>query len=153
MALLDHYGVPITGKNVAVIGRSCVVGLPTQLLFMDRGATVTNCDINTTDLRSIVRSSDIVVASAGSPELVKADWVKSGAVVVDVGFHVKEEWCEKKGKISERIVGDVHPDVHNVASLMTPVPRGVGPMTVAMLLENTLEAFHHQQKKAWSHRV
>ena len=81
------------GKKVAVIGRSCVVGLPTQLFLMDRGATVTNCDIHTAGLREIFRSSDIVVASAGSPELVKADWIKPGAVVVDVGFHVLDDKC------------------------------------------------------------
>lgn len=149
MALLDHYGVPITGKKVAVIGRSCVVGLPTQLFLRDRGATVTNCDINTTGLHKIIQSSNIVIASEGSPELVKASWIKPGAVVVDVGFHVVDRLCDKTGKSVQCIVGVVHADAHQVASLITPVPFGVGPMTVAMLVENTVEAFrwHHEQKE------
>ena len=145
MSLLDHYSVNVTGKNVVVIGRSCIVGLPTQLFLMKRGATVTNCDINTTGLREIVQSADVVVASAGSPELVKADWIKPGAVVIDAGFHVMEELCNVTGNTMERIVGDVEAKADQVASLMTPVPGGVGPMTVAMLLDNTVQAFLNQQ--------
>lgn len=146
MTLLDHYAVPVVGKKVCVIGRSCLVGLPTTLCLMDRGATVSNCDLHTTNLREIVKASDIVIASAGSPNLVKADWIKPGAVVVDVGFHVMEKWSDKNQRI-EYIVGDVDIGAKQVASLMTPVPGGVGPMTVVSLLENTVDAFLHQQQK------
>lgn len=145
MTLLDHYGVSVAGKHVCVVGRSCLVGLPTQLCLMGRGATVTGCDINTVDLRDKVLAADIVVASAGSPNLIQADWIKPGAVVVDVGFHVVEEYDES-GKRVEHIQGDVAKEARQVASLMTPVPGGVGPMTVAGLLENTVDAFLLQQQ-------
>ena len=108
---------------------------------MKRGATVTNCDINTVHLKQFVRESDIVIASAGSPELVKTDWIKPGAIVVDAGYHVLEN--ENSG--TETIVGDVDSGASQVASLMTPVPGGVGPMTVTMLLQNTVDAFISQK--------
>lgn len=141
MGLLDYYHVPVLGKRVCIIGRSSLVGMPTQLCFMKRGATVTNCDINTVHLKQFVRESDIVIASAGSPELVKTDWIKPGAIVVDAGYHVLEN--ENSG--TETIVGDVDSGASQVASLMTPVPGGVGPMTVTMLLQNTVDAFISQK--------
>lgn len=140
MALLDYYHSTVLGKKVCIIGRSSLVGMPTQLCLMKRGATVTNCDINTVNLKHFVRDSDIVIASAGSPELVKKDWIKPGAIVVDAGYHV----LESKNSGTETIVGDVESGASQVASLMTPVPGGVGPMTVTMLLENTVDAFISQ---------
>lgn len=134
MALLDHYSVPILSKRICIVGRSNIVGMPTQLCLMRQGATVTNCDINTIDVKRHVQEADIVIAAAGSPELIRADWIKPGAVVIDAGFHV-----QKDGD-TERIVGDVEADADQVASLLTPVPGGVGPMTVAMLLHNTFLA-------------
>ena len=140
VALLDHYAVLVTGKNVCIIVRSCIVGLPTQLSLMKHGATVTSCDCNTTGLSDRTRDADIVIACAGSSELVKANWIKPGAVVVDVGFHVV-----KDSKVKERILEDVDAKATSVASLMTPVPGGVGPMTVASLLENKVDAYEAQR--------
>jgi methylenetetrahydrofolate dehydrogenase (NADP+)/methenyltetrahydrofolate cyclohydrolase/formyltetrahydrofolate synthetase len=109
---------------------------------MKLGATVTNCDINTVNLKQSVRDSDIVIVSAGSSELVKADWIKPGAIVVDFGYHVLgNENLDGTG----RIVGDVDSRARQVASLMTPVPGGIGPMTVTMLIENTVNAFMSQK--------
>lgn len=145
MALLDHYGVPLTGKNVCIIGQSNVVGKPLQLSLMGRGATVTGCNINTHNIAEHVKRADVVVAAAGVPELIQPDWVKPGAVVVDVGFHVqKTESDVAASKTTEKIVGDVDEAVGHVAALVTPVPGGVGPMTVSMLLENTVDAFDQQ---------
>jgi len=143
LALLDHYQVGLTGKTVCVIGRSRIVGMPTTLLLMQRGATVTNCDIHTASLEQHVRQADVVIAAAGSPELVKAEWLKLGSVVVDVGVSVVSS-CEEGEEEEATIVGDVEGDAKHVASMATPVPGGVGPMTVAMLLENTVEAFEQQ---------
>jgi 5,10-methylene-tetrahydrofolate dehydrogenase/methenyl tetrahydrofolate cyclohydrolase len=138
---------------VCVIGRSRIVGMPTSLILMQHGATVTNCDINTTSLQDCLRDADIVIAAAGSPNLVKAEWIKPGAVVVDVGMSVIMS-CEEHGSENEKILGDVEAEAKYVASLMTPVPGGVGPMTVAMVLQNTVEAFNAQQKSMqpmWQH--
>jgi 5,10-methylene-tetrahydrofolate dehydrogenase/methenyl tetrahydrofolate cyclohydrolase len=152
MALLDYYSIPLVGKKVCVIGRSRIVGMPTSLLLMQRGATVTNCDINTTGLQDCLRNADIVIAAAGSPELVKADWIKPGAVVVDVGMNVITS-CDEDGSENEKILGDVEAEAKFVASLMTPVPGGVGPMTVAMLMQNTVEAFMAQVTTIQSKRL
>eukprot|EP00092_Neocalanus_flemingeri_P012878 GFUD01013874.1.p1 GENE.GFUD01013874.1~~GFUD01013874.1.p1 ORF type:complete len:958 (+),score=147.78 GFUD01013874.1:41-2914(+) len=142
MTLLDYYSVPVSGKKVCIIGRSTTVGMPIQLCIMKRGGSVTNCDINTTHLASFTKEADILIVAAGSPALVKGDWIKPGAVVIDVGFHVIA-----KDEMDFEIVGDVDPEGHHYASLMTPVPGGVGPLTVHMLIENTIEAFLKQQRK------
>lgn len=144
MSLLDYYSISVLGKKACIIGRFCIVGMPTMLCRMNRGATVTSCDINTAKLRSSVRNADIVIAAAGVPGLIKGDWIKPGAVVVGVGFHVLTDTNEDDTTV-ERIVGDVDPNMHQVASFPTPVPGGVGPMTVAMLLENTVDAFVAQK--------
>lgn len=131
--LLDRGNVEIKGKRAVVVGRSNIVGKPAALLLLQRHATVTICHSRTQDLPGVVREADIVVAAVGRPEMVRGDWIKEGAVVIDVGVNRVGE---------KKLVGDVAFDeAKDVASLITPVPGGVGPMTIAMLLQNTLEAF------------
>ncbi len=131
--LLDRSGVEIKGKRAVVIGRSNIVGKPVALLLLQKHATVTICHSRTQDLPGVVREADIVVAAVGRPEMVKGDWIKEGAIVIDVGVNRVGE---------KKLVGDVAFDeAKEVASLITPVPGGVGPMTIAMLLQNTLESF------------
>ena len=136
--LLRRYEVPISGKNVVVIGRGLTVGRPLGLLFTRKGldATVTLTHSRTVDLAAEVRRADIVVAAVGVPHLVKADWIKPGAAVLDVG--VTRVGMTESGKA--RLHGDVDPGVWDVAGLMSPNPGGVGPMTRAMLLNNVVEA-------------
>lgn len=139
MHLLDAYNVDLVGKEVVVIGRSSIVGLPVSLLCMRRSATVTICHSKTTDLKSHVKRADVVIAACGKPRFVKGDWLKKGAVVVDVGINSIDAPDTRCGY---RLVGDVDfDDAVKVASLITPVPGGVGPMTVASLLENVLESY------------
>ncbi|GAB2853551.1 bifunctional methylenetetrahydrofolate dehydrogenase/methenyltetrahydrofolate cyclohydrolase [Lentzea nigeriaca] len=130
--LLRRYDVPIAGANVTVVGRGVTVGRPIGLLLTRRSenATVTLCHTGTKDLAAEVRRADIVIAGAGSPGLITADMVKPGAAVVDVGITRTEAG----------LVGDVAPDVREVAGWLAPIPGGAGPMTVAMLLTNTVEA-------------
>ena len=136
--LLDRCNIPIAGKRAVVIGRSNIVGIPVAMLLMQRDATVTIVHSQTVNPESLVREADIVVAAAGRAEIVKADWVKPGAVVIDVGINSVEDSDEKKGY---RLVGDVaFQEVGEKAAKITPVPGGVGPMTIAMLLRNTLQA-------------
>ncbi|CAN8065108.1 unnamed protein product [Agarophyton chilense] len=140
--LLDRYSVDIEGKNAVVIGRSNIVGLPVAMLLMHRNATVTICHSRTRDTKEKVQSADIVIAACGRAEFVKADWLKPGAVVIDVGINAVEDATKKKGY---RLVGDVdYENSADVASYITPVPGGVGPMTIAMLLSNTLRACKQQ---------
>ncbi|MEC5184961.1 methylenetetrahydrofolate dehydrogenase (NADP+)/methenyltetrahydrofolate cyclohydrolase [Cryobacterium sp. MP_3.1] len=136
--LLRRYDVPIAGKNVVVIGRGLTVGRPLGLLFTRKGldATVTLTHSRTVDLAAEVRRADIVVAAAGVPHLVQADWIKPGAAVLDVGITRVENPETGKGILT----GDVHPDVASVAGYLSPNPRGVGPMTRAMLLANVVKA-------------
>ena len=134
--LLDYYNISIEGKRVAVIGRSNIVGIPVSILLMQRNATVTICHSRTRNLPEILQQADIVVAACGRPQMVKADWLKPGVVVIDVGVNQIEDKTRKSGK---RLVGDVDFDqAKAVASYITPVPRGVGPMTVAMLMYNVV---------------
>lgn len=131
--LLMESGVPIEGAHVVVLGRSEIVGKPLAIMLMQKdeaaNATVTVCHSRTRDLASIVRSADVVVAAIGSPRFVRAEMVKPGAAVIDVGIN----------RVGNRLIGDVDFDaVRAIASVITPVPGGVGPMTVAMLLNNTL---------------
>lgn len=139
MRLLEWAGIETHGKKAVVIGRSRNVGMPQALLLSARGvdSTVTVAHSRTEDIASICKQSDIIVAAVGSPEMVKADWVKEGAVIVDVGVNRVEDSSRERGW---RLSGDVSPDVGEIASWLSPVPGGVGPMTVAMLMENTVRA-------------
>jgi len=131
--LLDAYGVDCAGKRAVVIGRSVILGKPMALMLLERNATVTVAHSKTKDLPSLCREADILVAAVGRAELVRGDWIKPGAVVVDAGYNKVE------GRDTD--VGDCHFDeCAAVASLITPVPGGVGPMTVASLLANTVDA-------------
>lgn len=137
LRLLQHYNIPLEGKEVTVVGCSRINGMPAALLFLQHGATVTLCHIKTRDLTVHTRRADILYAAAGCPEFITAHMVKKGAVVIDTGY---SRLPDRKGD-----VGDVHFDsVKEVASFITPVPGGVGPMTVTMLLVNTLEAAKRQ---------
>eukprot|EP00172_Hildenbrandia_rubra_P000866 Plantae.Rhodophyta-Hildenbrandia_rubra.ctg14922.p1 GENE.Plantae.Rhodophyta-Hildenbrandia_rubra.ctg14922~~Plantae.Rhodophyta-Hildenbrandia_rubra.ctg14922.p1 ORF type:complete len:356 (-),score=53.66 Plantae.Rhodophyta-Hildenbrandia_rubra.ctg14922:385-1452(-) len=136
--MIDRVGVSIEGKNAVVIGRSNIVGLPVAMLLLHRNATVTICHSRTKDIEAKVKDADIVIAACGIPEFVKGAWIKKGAVVIDVGINAVDDASKKKGY---RLVGDV--EFHKVkeqARFVSPVPGGVGPMTIAMLLTNTLEA-------------
>jgi 5,10-methylene-tetrahydrofolate dehydrogenase/methenyl tetrahydrofolate cyclohydrolase len=138
MLILDKVGVPLEGTNAVVLGRSNIVGMPVALLLVRRNATVTICHSRTRDLREVVRSADVLIAAVGRPEMVRGDWVKPGAVVIDVGVNRIEDPDHPKGS---RLVGDVcFDEVMEVAGALTPVPGGVGPMTIAMLLKNTVRA-------------
>jgi methylenetetrahydrofolate dehydrogenase (NADP+)/methenyltetrahydrofolate cyclohydrolase len=128
MRLLDGYGVDPAGRHAVVLGRSPILGKPVGLLLLARDATVTFCHSHTRDLPDVVREADIVVAALGRPNFVRGDWVKPGAVVLDAGYN-------------EGNVGDVaFAEVSLVAGLLTPVPGGVGPMTIALLIEQTVVA-------------
>jgi methylenetetrahydrofolate dehydrogenase (NADP+) / methenyltetrahydrofolate cyclohydrolase len=140
--LLVRYGVSTTGKDVVVVGRSNIVGKPMAALLMQAGVggdcTVTVCHSRTKDLAAHTRRADIVIAALGRPETITGDMVRPGAVVIDVGITRVDDVTQAKGY---RLVGDVHYEsVSQVASLITPVPGGVGPMTIAMLLKNTVRA-------------
>lgn len=136
--LLDQVGVKLEGTNAVVLGRSNIVGMPVALLLVRRNATVTICHSRTKDLPGVVRSADVLIAAVGRAEMVRGDWVKPGAVVIDVGTNRIDDPSHPKGS---RLVGDVAFDeVKEVASAITPVPGGVGPMTIAMLMRNTMRA-------------
>ena len=142
LRLLQHYGIPMAGKNVAVVGRSVIVGRPLSMLLSlkreDGNATVTMCHSGTLDLPAVTRAADVVVAAIGVPRFIGPDAVADGAVVVDVGINRIDAPERKSGT---RLVGDVDMEgLKGHASALTPVPGGVGPMTIAMLLENTWEA-------------
>jgi methylenetetrahydrofolate dehydrogenase (NADP+)/methenyltetrahydrofolate cyclohydrolase len=129
--LVKRTGVPIAGQNVVVLGRSNIVGKPVASLFLRENATVTICHSRTKDVAAECRRADILIAAVGRPQLVQKDWVKPGAVVIDVGIN----------RVDGAIVGDVHfEEVQEVAGAITPVPGGVGPMTIAMLLKATVDA-------------
>ncbi len=128
----------LEGKNAVVIGRSNIVGMPVSLLLLRENATITICHSRTRDLPAIARGADILVAAIGRPEYVKGNWIKPGAVVIDVGVNRVEDESKKRGY---RLVGDVaYEEALEVASAITPVPGGVGPLTIAMLMQNTLRA-------------
>lgn len=138
--LIDSTGVPLQGADVAVVGASRIVGRPLALLLTERNATVTLCHIFTKDTPAACRHADIIVVAVGKPGLLRAEHVKPGAVVIDVGIN-RVKITDAFGKITEKTVGDVDFEaVAQVAGHITPVPGGVGPMTVAMLLRNTLRA-------------
>lgn len=138
MVLLKETGIDLKGKNAVVIGRSDIVGSPVSYLLKNADATVTVCHSKTTDLKSHLQNADVVVAAIGQPAFIKGEWLKKGAVVIDVGTNYIPDASKKSG---QRLVGDVDfESASQVASYITPVPGGVGPMTVAMLLQNVVEA-------------
>ena len=130
MKLLEAYDIPVTGRHAVTIGRSNIVGKPMAMLLLAKDATVTVCHSRTQNLPEITRQADILVAAVGRPGFVTADMVKPGATVIDVGIN----------RVDGQIVGDVSPEVAKKAGYLTPVPGGVGQMTIAMLLANTLDA-------------
>ncbi|CAL4895668.1 unnamed protein product [Urochloa decumbens] len=137
MELLSRSGVTVKGKRAVVVGRSNIVGLPVSLLLLKADATVSIVHSRTPDPESIVREADIVIAAAGQAMMIKGDWIKPGAAVIDVGTNSVDDPTRKSGY---RLVGDVDfGEVSKVAGYLTPVPGGVGPMTVAMLLKNTVD--------------
>jgi 5,10-methylene-tetrahydrofolate dehydrogenase/methenyl tetrahydrofolate cyclohydrolase len=136
--LLKQAGVKLEGANAVVLGRSNIVGMPAALLLVRENATVTICHSRSKDLAGICRGADVLIAAVGRPQMVRGDWVKPGAVVIDVGINAIEDPTHPKGR---RLVGDVcFDEVKEVARAITPVPGGVGPMTIAMLLNNTVRA-------------
>lgn len=153
--ILDRSGIDIAGRRAVVIGRSDIVGKPMALLLLNRHATVTVCHSRTADLPGVCREADILVAALGRAAFVTPDFVKPGATVIDVGTTRVEDRSfieqlyppgskrhaafEKRGAL---VLGDVHPGVEQVAGALTPVPGGVGPLTIAMLLKNTVRAAH-----------
>jgi methylenetetrahydrofolate dehydrogenase (NADP+) / methenyltetrahydrofolate cyclohydrolase len=153
MEILRRNNIPIKGANAVVLGRSDIVGKPMALLLMHANATVTICHSKTRDLPEVVRRADIVVAAMGKAGYVAADWIKPGATVIDVGtnkvtdaaeaasllknFPQRLEKFHAKGSV---LIGDVHPDAVNTVGALTPVPGGVGPMTITMLMSNTVKA-------------
>jgi 5,10-methylene-tetrahydrofolate dehydrogenase/methenyl tetrahydrofolate cyclohydrolase len=142
--LLEQSGVPIEGANAVVLGRSNIVGMPAALLLISRNATVTVCHSRTRNLSDVVHSADILIAAIGKPGMVRGDWIKPGAAVIDVGINSIPDATRKSG---HRLVGDVNfEEAVEVAGWITPVPGGVGPMTIAMLMKNTLRAAEIQDK-------
>ena len=129
MRILEHYQIDISGKNAVVVGRSPILGKPMAMMLLNKNATVTVCHSRTEDLQAHIKNADIVVGAVGVPQLIKKDWIKQGAVVIDAGYHP----TEKCGDIE--LVG-----IENIASAHTPVPGGVGPMTINTLILNTLLA-------------
>lgn len=139
MKFFEEYKIDLKGKNAVVIGRSNLVGKPISLLLLSKHATVTICHSRTSNIDEICKNADIIVVAIGKEKFLKADWVKQGAVVIDVGINKNEE--------TGQLVGDVDfENVEPLTSYITPVPGGVGQMTIAMLLNNTVELFEKQNK-------
>jgi methylenetetrahydrofolate dehydrogenase (NADP+)/methenyltetrahydrofolate cyclohydrolase len=137
--MIQSLNVEIAGKHVVVVGRSNIVGKPVGQLFLREHATVTYCHSRTKNLREITRQADILIVAVGKPNLIRAEDVKKGAIVIDVGVNRLE---------NGKLCGDVHfEEVKEVASYLTPVPKGVGPMTITMLLHNTIQAAREQKGK------
>lgn len=138
MVLLDESGTQLSGAEAVVVGRSNIVGLPVAMLLQQANATVTICHSRTKDLAAHTRNADIIIAAVGRPEMITGDMIKPGATVIDVGVNRVDDPEAKRGY---RLVGDVDfESAKEVAGAITPVPRGVGPMTIAMLMKNTLRA-------------
>lgn len=136
--LIERSGVEIEGKECVVLGRSNIVGKPVAQLLLNKHGTVTVCHSRTKDIASVAKRADILVAAVGVPEMVTKDFIKEGAVVIDVGIHRNE---------NNKLTGDVkYDEVEPIAGYITPVPGGVGPMTIAMLMKNTLRAYQAQNK-------
>ncbi len=136
MNIMADYGIELTGKNAVVIGRSNIVGKPIAAMLIKSNATVTICHSKTKDLPTVCANADILVAAIGKPKFVTKEFVKDGAVVIDVGIN----------RVDGKLCGDVDfEDVKDMVSYITPVPKGVGPMTIAMLLENTMESYKRRE--------
>jgi len=161
MEILGRYKIPIQGANAVVLGRSDIVGKPMALLLMHANATVTICHSKTREIADVVRRADIVIAAMGRAGYVQADWIKAGAAVIDVGTNKVTDSREAEGLLKnfpERLekfkakgnvlVGDVHPDALFTAGALSPVPGGVGPMTIAMLMSNTVKAARLRRGKS-----
>ena len=153
MEILRRSGIPLEGANAVVLGRSDIVGKPMALLLMHANATVTICHSKTRELPQITRRADLIVAAMGRPAMVAPDWIRPGATVIDVGVNRITDPAEAAqlfAKLPQRLerfkekgsalVGDVHPDAAEIAGAITPVPGGVGPLTIAMLMSNTIKA-------------
>ena len=140
VTLLDKYDIPIKGKEAVVVGRSIILGKPVALALLERHATVTICHSRTQDLPGVVGRADILVAAIGRPEFIKGDWIKEGAVVVDAGYNKVEGKAKDVGDVEYEAAADR-------ASWITPVPGGVGPMTIAMLLSQTVKGAEKYGKK------
>ena len=136
LEIFDHYKIELEGRNVVVIGRSDLVGKPIMLECINRNATVTMCHSKTVDLKKYTKNADVLIVAVGKKHLINKSMIKEGAVIIDVGIT----------RIDGKIYGDVNPNVEEKASYVTPVPGGVGPMTVAMLLKNTMIAYKLQNK-------
>lgn len=137
MKLLEAYDIPVRGKHAVIIGRSNIVGKPMAILLLRENATVTICHSHTKDLKEVCKRADILVAAIGKPKFFNRDYIKEGAVVIDVGIHRNEQ---------NKLCGDVdRDDVMDLVSAITPVPGGVGPMTIAMLMYNCVEAVRLQK--------
>jgi methylenetetrahydrofolate dehydrogenase (NADP+) / methenyltetrahydrofolate cyclohydrolase len=138
VVLLEHSGTKLDGAKAVVLGRSNIVGMPVSLLLVKENSTVTICHSHTNDIPAITREADVLIAAVGRAEFVRGDWIKPGATVIDVGVNRVDDDTRKRGY---RLVGDVaYDEAVEVAGAITPVPGGVGPMTIAMLLRNTLWA-------------
>ena len=138
IVMLERLGVKLEGANAVVLGRSNIVGMPVALLLVRANATVTICHSRSKDLPGIVRQADILIAAVGRARMVKGSWIKPGAIVIDVGINQIDDPTHPKGR---RMVGDVDfNEAKEVAGAITPVPGGVGPMTIAMLMQHTLRA-------------
>jgi methylenetetrahydrofolate dehydrogenase (NADP+) / methenyltetrahydrofolate cyclohydrolase len=153
MEILRRSGIPLEGANAVVLGRSDIVGKPMALLLMHANATVTICHSKTRELPQITRRADLIVAAMGRPAMVVSDWIRPGATVIDVGvnritdpaeaaqlFARLPQRLERFKEKGSALVGDVHPDAAEIAGAITPVPGGVGPLTIAMLMCNTIKA-------------
>jgi len=142
MRMIERAGLDLCGKRAVVIGRSRIVGMPQSILLAQRGvdATVTIAHSRTSDMANLCRDADLIISAVGSPGMVTQDWVKPGATVIDVGVNRVNDGS-KRGYY---LTGDVHPDVREVAGALSPVPGGVGPMTIAMLMSNTVRATEMQ---------
>ena len=142
LELLKREGVEIEGKHAVIVGKSNIVGLPMSLLLMKENATVTVCHDKTKNIKEHTMKADILITACGQPKMIKSDWIKSDVVIIDIGINPIKDNSKKNGY---RLVGDVDfNDVQEKADKITPVPCGVGPMTVAMLLSNTLKAYKMQ---------
>jgi methylenetetrahydrofolate dehydrogenase (NADP+)/methenyltetrahydrofolate cyclohydrolase len=153
MEILKRSNIPVVGQNAVVIGRSDIVGKPVAMLLLNANATVTVCHSKTRDLAGVSRTADILIAAIGRAGMVTRDFVKPGATVIDVGMNRVTDPADFKrffggngkreqefGAKGSTLIGDVHPEVAEVAGAITPVPGGVGPLTIAMLMSNTVKA-------------
>jgi len=144
LLMLKSLGIDLVGKNAVVIGRSNIVGKPMAQLLIKESCTVTIAHSKTKDLPKLCKEADILVAAIGKPEIVKGEWIKDGAIIIDVGINRIE--IQKDGEVKNKLVGDVnYIQAEKVASAITPVPGGVGPMTIACLLRNTTIAFKNSR--------